>query len=279
MSSFSDHIPSWIPGWRRFKDRAATASISIGGSGVLIAILLIFFYLLYEVLPLFGSAQLDSADAIAWQPGDMPLYLAIEEQGEVGFSLQAGGSGRFFSVVDGALIEAVDLTTSESIVTAIGVESSANRLVALGHADGSLRLLRHEYRLSYPDGERLITPRIDWQYEDVDLQLGSSEIAAVVVRDDDDALTAVAKFADGSLGITRFDKEEDFLSGDMTLEAQALRLPPGAIDPAHMFVGSAQRWLYLVSAGGAYQVYDLGKANRNGELALTDSGKLFERAG
>ena len=279
MSSFSDHIPSWIPGWRRFKDRAATASISIGGSGVLIAILLIFFYLLYEVLPLFGSAQLDSADALAWQPGDMPLYLAIEEQGEVGFSLQAGGRGRFFSVADGALIEAVDLTSSESTVTAIGVESSANRLVALGHADGSLRLLRHEYRLSYPDGERLITPRIDWQYEDVDLQLGSGEITAVVVRDSDDALVAVAKFADGSLGITRFVKEEDFLSGDMSLEAQPLQLPPGAIDPTHMFVGSAQRWLYLVSAAGAYQVYDLGKANRDGDLTLTDSGNLFNRAG
>ena len=279
MSSFNDHIPAWVPGWRRFKDRAATASISIGGSGVLVAILLIFFYLLYEVLPLFGSAQLDTADAIVWQPGEMPDYLAIEEQGEVGFSLQAGGRGRFFSVADGALIEAVDLTVGESMVTAIGVESSAGRLVALGHADGSLRLLRHEYRLSYPDGERLITPRIDWQYEDVDLRLGSAEIATVVVRDGDEALVAVAKFADGSLGITRFVKEEDFLSGDMTLEPEALRLPSGAIDPAYMFVGSAQRWLYLVSAAGAYQVYDLGSGNLNGELSLTDSGDLFTGTG
>ncbi|MEP1471782.1 MAG: ABC transporter permease subunit [Halieaceae bacterium] len=278
MSSFNEHIPVWMPGWRRFKDRLATFSISIGGSGVLVTILLIFFYLLYEVLPLFGSAQLHSDEAVPWQSVSVPAYLAVEEQGEVGLSLQSDGSGRFFSLADGVTIEALDLVTDGPVVTAIGDESSADRLVALGLADGSVRLLRHEYRITYPDGGRLITPRIEWQYQSADLQLGAGEIVDVVVRDGEESLLLAALFADGRPRITRFEKEEDFLSGETTLEKEVLRLPENALRPEKLLIGSSQRWLYLVSATGQFEVYDLAKAGDDGSLSLVDSGELFGSA-
>ena len=278
MSSFNEHIPSYVPGWRRLKDRMATFSISVGGSGVLVTILLIFFYLLYEVLPLFGSAELHSEGAMSWQAASVPAYLSVEEQGEVGLSLQSDGRGRFFSLADGATIEAVDLADGEAAVTAIGVESSADRLVALGHADGSVRLLRHEYRLTYPGGERLITPRIERQYEDTDLQVGNGEIIDVVVRDGDEALLLAARFADNSLAISRFVKEEDFLSGEIALEEESLKLPSQAMTPLKLFIGSSQRWLYLLSPAGRFEVYDIANARADGTLPLTDSGELFERS-
>ncbi|WP_348673560.1 hypothetical protein, partial [uncultured Abyssibacter sp.] len=45
--------------WRYFKDRVATVAVGIGGVGVLVAILLIFFYLAWVVLPLFAPAEID----------------------------------------------------------------------------------------------------------------------------------------------------------------------------------------------------------------------------
>ncbi len=277
--SFSEHIPTWVPRWRRIKDNFATYSISVGGSGVLVAILLIFFYLLYEVLPLFGSAHITASPEQPWVEQVAPEYLAVEEQGEVGFAIHSGGDARFFSVENGSTLEAVDLQRGETPITAIASESSASRLLALGHEDGSVRLLKHEYRLSYPDGKRLITPWLDWIYPDVEIKIGNQSIASLAVREAEEALLLVARSNDGQLRISRYNKEEDFLSGELTLEEEVLSLPPGANTDARVHLGSAQRWLYLLAADGSFQVFDLSKDDGAGNLRLTDEGNLFEEQG
>ena len=44
---------------RHFYDQSASVAIAIGGVRVILAILIIFMYLFYEVLPLFESATLN----------------------------------------------------------------------------------------------------------------------------------------------------------------------------------------------------------------------------
>ena len=41
------------------------------------AILLIFFYLMYEVLPLFDNAKVTESSAYQWSSQDLPLYIAM----------------------------------------------------------------------------------------------------------------------------------------------------------------------------------------------------------
>lgn len=43
--------------FRAWKDRFARRAIALGGLSVIVAITLIFFYLLYEVMPLFKTRQ------------------------------------------------------------------------------------------------------------------------------------------------------------------------------------------------------------------------------
>ena len=45
--------------WRLLKDKIVKHSMTIGGISVIIAILLIFFYLFYAVLPLFIPASME----------------------------------------------------------------------------------------------------------------------------------------------------------------------------------------------------------------------------
>ena len=49
-------------GKRALKDKAAKYFVGIGGVSVIVAILLIFFYLLYVVIPMFESADVDTYD-------------------------------------------------------------------------------------------------------------------------------------------------------------------------------------------------------------------------
>ena len=44
---------------RAFKNRLATHSIAAGGMSIIVAILLIFFYLLWEIMPLFKTASIE----------------------------------------------------------------------------------------------------------------------------------------------------------------------------------------------------------------------------
>ena len=70
--------------WRSRKDQAVRWAIAVGGVGVIAAVVLIFFYLLWVVFPLFLPADthlVGDREVPAWK-GSEPLYLAVEEQQE-----------------------------------------------------------------------------------------------------------------------------------------------------------------------------------------------------
>src|SRR3569833_3801318 len=79
--------------WRMAKDIMARHGVATGGVGVIVAILLIFFYLLYVAVPLFKPA---SAGAVASYvlPGTQAgrgAHLALDEQAEIGARFSDGG--------------------------------------------------------------------------------------------------------------------------------------------------------------------------------------------
>jgi len=72
--------------WRLIKDALARYGVVAGGLGVILAIVLIFFYLLYVVFPLFISATAKSVSEYAVPELALgnTLLLEMEEQNEVG---------------------------------------------------------------------------------------------------------------------------------------------------------------------------------------------------
>ena len=52
---------------RAWQDRLARHTIALGGLSVIAAITLIFFYLLYEVMPLFKSATIEHSSSFTLQ--------------------------------------------------------------------------------------------------------------------------------------------------------------------------------------------------------------------
>ena len=50
---------------RQLKDRLANFTIGLGGVSVIVAIALIFFYLLFEVWPLFKGAEVEKGAPVA----------------------------------------------------------------------------------------------------------------------------------------------------------------------------------------------------------------------
>ncbi|MBB5188413.1 MULTISPECIES: ABC transporter permease subunit [Zhongshania] len=262
--------------WRKVKDGMATATITAGGISVLFAILLIFFYLLYEIMPLFQSASLDDGQEFAANSDAPSLYLAMEEQAEVGFSLDRSGRADFFQTNDGKLLlsEAIPLDGAE--IRSFALDSEVSRIFALGLSNGRVIIAKHDYRTSFPNDKRLITPVLRFPYGEQSLLLSESEpIDHLAISDSDDELLLVA-VSQGKLIGRRWVKEEDFLSEEVTLVEESVDLPVLDMSADRVLLGPDQRWLYVMSNDGGYRLIDLRRVKVADRGYLFDSGKLNE---
>ena len=260
---------------RIWKDKLASITITAGGLAVLGAILLIFFYLLYEIMPLFKAATIkEEASYTVPAVGDSPLlYLAMEEQAEIAFAIDARGEGLFFQSTSGDLIKKQALMPAGP--SSFALNSDQSPLFALASHDGEVLLAAHEYRISYPDDRRLITPVFEFPYGAEPFKLSNKAISKLAVRDSEESLVIVALTEDGLLA-RRWSKEEDFLSEAITLEEQVLSLPPIDIPVEHILIGPDQRWLYLISELGEFRIIDIKKQSVVSSGSLLSSGLVTE---
>jgi phosphate transport system permease protein len=281
LVAIENQIPAWMPRWRRLKDRAATAVVTSGGIGVLVAILLIFFYLVYEILPLFNAAGMER-DATFRIEGSTPVYLAVEEQGEVALAIDGLGSASFVDARSGAEVLPLELPRRGGLRPGFVVEDSPeSRKLALVYPDGHTIIARHQYRLSYPDDVRVITPRMEYPHGERSFSLAGEDrpLNLLALRDGDESLLIAGQDQNNEVLVSRWNKTENFLSGETQLEHEPLRVQAPRAPLAAIYLGVEQRWLYLLGRDSNYQVWDLARSDAAGELVLADSGSLFDGPG
>jgi|TARA_B110000902_G_scaffold38386_1_gene40783 phosphate transport system permease protein len=269
--------------WRKAKDTAANITITGGGLAVLGAILLIFFYLLYEILPLFQSAKLELTERYEIvQTGDSKsaetLYLGMEEQAEIATRLDGSGHITFFRTSTGEIVDSKQLPVGEG-VDSFGLNSEQQPLMALAGGAGIL-LAQPTYKISYPNDQRLITPVVDYPYGEALIDIGIPEssgglIDTIAVRDGEEELVLIGK-VDNALYGMRFIKEEDFLTEETVLIKEQLALPIIDIDINWIAIGSDQQWLYLVSKDGSFRIINLVTAEIIDRGRLLDTGTVTD---
>src|SRR5690242_11975381 len=147
--------------WRHFKDTLARRTVGLGGVAVLGSLLLIFVYLLVEVLPLFAPAKVEQR-AQFQVPGEAgpTLHLALEEQSEIGARASAGGEITFFGIADGTVRKQVRLPLAGRSISALASLSLDKDELAAGLSDGSILVFKYEYAVSYPGDKRVIEPSV-----------------------------------------------------------------------------------------------------------------------
>ena len=269
--------------WRKAKDTAANITITGGGLAVLGAILLIFFYLLYEILPLFQSAKLELTERYEIvQTGESKsaetLYLGMEEQAEIATRLDGSGHITFFRSSTGEIVDSKQLPVGEG-VDSFGLNSEQQPLMALAGGAGVL-LAQPTYKISYPNDQRLITPVVDYPYGEALIDIGIPEssgglIDTIAVRDGEEELVLIGK-VDNALYGMRFIKEEDFLTEETVLIKEQLALPIIDIDINWIAIGSDQQWLYLVSKDGSFRIINLVTAEIIDRGRLLDTGTVTD---
>ena len=262
---------------RALKDKLARWYVSIGGLAVLGAITLIFFYLAQVVAPMFQGAELEAREAQqpAWlADAGEPLLLAVEEQNKVAMRLGSDGAVRFFSVPTGELLRTVELPLpAGSQIVSVGQDTPGNRRMVLGLSNGQVLVAEHNYKVSYPEGTKTITPQLDYPFGEEPLNLDPQgrpiEHAGISLNG---STLMVAGATNGALHALKIASTENLMTGETTLEEERMDLPQLSepikalrIDPRHM-------WLFAVSGRASVDVFDVRRKQLNGRYKLL-SGK------
>ena len=257
--------------FRKMTDNVARLGISTGGIGVIVAICLIFFYLLYEVMPLFYPAQVEEQSQLADFNVEQPLYTVLEEQGQVGLSVDAKQGPLFFNARTGELIKAPGYPGSAAITT-VARDAPGQRSYALGFDDGTVVIQQPNYRLDYSDGGKTVRPFIEYPNGETPIDvLPGTAIKHLVYRESDSNIRIIAGGSDGSLFVKDFSKTESFLSDEVELEElETLQLPRiyGTIDK--ILLSLDQRWLFLVKNKRQIEILDLRKSQEDMRIDVVD---------
>ncbi len=250
---------------RALKDRFARYFVASGGVSVIIAILLIFFYLLYVVIPMFGSAEIRQ-EASYTAPGEgRTLQLGLEEQGTIGVRFTDNGHIIFFDTDSGKIIH------DESLLLPAHISSVTSNLdlVVLGLEDGSALVVRYKFDLSYPDDVRTITPRLEFPLGEEPLLLDESgqALTQIVIQLNEDGAGLVATTADNRLVSTRYLREESFISGEVSTELESRSGLILENDITSITLTPALDHLYAATIGGTLIDYSLDEDGFDGDQA------------
>ena len=247
--------------YRHLKDVSMRYVMALGGISVIIAIVLIAFYLVYVVLPMFKPPHIEQVASYPVPAGTQTetLYYAMEEQREIGLRVTAGGSIVFFNTEDGSLVHQQFLAEETSAdFTAFAAGDPSQRLLAIGLDDGAALLALHEYHVSYPDDERVILPRIDWPAGKTPMMIDESgkPITMIAAQYDEEQLTVAALTEDGRLLLMNRAEEESFSGDEAEITITRSQIPvAGRV--TFLLMDVEHRELYVAQQDGLISYYDI----------------------
>ena len=268
---------------RFLKDYLARWGVAVGGLGVIVAILLIFIYLLYEVVPLFKSAEIQEQTVWTQQlvESSPTLYQSMEEQAELALNAAASGALTFTSTQTGEQKYNFSLPLpAGTTITSITEDTAQANLLAAGLSNGQVIIFKHDYKITWPDDKRLITPVISYPYgqQALDLITGNTPAEHLSLSDSEEQLL-ISGYSNKQLYMTAFTKEEDFLTEEVTLEESRVTLPRVADDVKSVLIDPEQHWLFVQSGNDNLNLININNINQpylQSETDLTSGNEQVE---
>ncbi|AZU48694.1 phosphate ABC transporter permease [Aeromonas hydrophila] len=249
----------------------AKYGVTTGGALVLVALLLIFFYLLYVVKPIFNGATMEPTASFTLPVAGKTAWLGVEEQNEIGYRFSDKGQVNFFAVQGDGKVKVGQVLGQAQVkgdITAVAPPAPGQKLIAYGFADGKAQVVQPYFKVSYPNDVRVIEPSLQSPFgeEPVVVDPQGKALTLMVFEATKDKMATAAVTADGRGVMAVMSGEENFLSGDIEWSAQNYSIPslPRHVD--QMLLTPNLRILF-VREGNRLSVYDIHNLN---DISLRD---------
>ncbi|PHR65724.1 ABC transporter permease subunit [Pseudidiomarina marina] len=258
---------------RLIKDKAARWGVTLGGGLVLIALLLIFFYLLYVVEPIFRGVDIEHQQSFSVPGQGQTVAMGMEEQSEIGFRFSDAGELSFFALKQkpGTDWQPGQLLLSEQVAeqpTAFAATQPQNKRYAYAVADGQARVIEPKFRTKFTDGRRLTTPVVDFANDGDLVQVDPQQrtLVKLAYEYDGESQLFAGVTADDQVIVNFLQANRSFLTGEVELKSKFTELPiNGAVDDLVVTPDLRQ---VLVRQANRFYVYDVSRTGKVTERQL-----------
>jgi len=256
---------------RRLKDRFANITIAFGGVFIIVAIALIFFYLLFESWPLFRDA--DARKERVYAEGSRPaaLWVDMDEYNQTGIRVSADGVVSYFQVASGATLreERLPVPAGAQVVT-VARSAVLQGLAGVGLSNGQLLVIKPTYAVDSQEQGRVVTPGIEYPYGQAPLTVDDlgRPLQHLALHGSDSGLRVLAAAGDqllwqkfgkeseqGGLGLGLADEASEEGGADAVFSRLSSDvLPVSGTGMTRLVIGQGARWAYAVDAGDRVSV-------------------------
>ncbi|UXI00739.1 ABC transporter permease subunit [Photobacterium sp. TY1-4] len=284
MADAGDFLRGDSPG-RRVKDKLARYGVTAGGIFVLVTLVLIFFYLLYVMMPIFASVRVTSQQAFTASFSDQPAAIRVSEQNDLAYRLSTQGTLSVVSI-DGA--QAGQVIRQFKVMaqpTSVAQTLPREEIFAYGNGAGQVVLFKPVAGVTFSEpashpAQALFKPQTMRQsHPEITYPLGRDPIQldpqqqpvirlAASLRDDRGVIAGVT--ADQRLRVATFEQSVRLQNQQGTWQSRFFAVDgvPGQIEAlavtpdARTLYALGGQWLYVVALRGEQsyvrEVVDLG---------------------
>ena len=251
---------------RRYWDRAIRIVVSIGGLGTIAAILLIFFYLVYEVLPLFRGANMAEGRYFPELVPGQAMLLEVDAEAGIALRIDDQGQASFFDLENGDLLAGESLTASSgATLTEIAEDSADSGLFAAGFADGNVLIAGWSVVPNPATGE--LSPRLEFPLGRQAHQLLQDEPVRALALRTGWGRIGLAAVGEGGRAVV-LAEVADSASASLVAAPQPgaaitqRRLPLNGLAVERILLPQDPRWMFLISPAGELSLVELGPGSR-----------------
>ncbi|MDV7105335.1 ABC transporter permease subunit [Vibrio sp. TH_r3] len=236
---------------RYLKDRLVAFIVRSGGIGVLAAILLIFFYLISMVLPIFSRAEVNLQQSYRYEQQNPAVGMGVGDYGENAFIFDDKGNLIYVGFEQGKANEL--LTTSIIKQPSVFAKSpQSQRWYAYANNNGEVIAIQPDFTVSFSAEGRVLTPDLKVYKDDSLILLNQQHqsIKQLVFAIEQDTGTFVGVTESGEIDAVRVLKNANATKQADIWSVKSLSVPdfPAPIDQLKISPNGEQ--LFVLSGNG-----------------------------
>ena len=268
--------------FRAWKDRFARRAIALGGLSVIVAITLIFFYLLYEVMPLFKSASIEQESSFELPESvraDKILTMFTEEQNEIAALLTESGKLLFINAQNGQPVSEQQLPLMDAAISSIKVKTPGDDTLLLGLNNGQALAVATTFKVDFDaQGQRLgVKPQVTQLFNGKPLQLDSQQrpLHYITQQTAPDGVLLAGLVDKGEVVMALLRQRSNFITGEVQETLEPIVFPSTSLYQ-RVLIAPDHHYIFALRSSGHLDVYDsrdLQNIQLSHTLALVKPGQ------
>lgn len=248
--------------FRALKDTVARRAIALGGWSVIVAITLIFFYLMYEVMPLFKSATIKHDNSFELHESARAsniLTMFSEEQNEIAALLTDGGQLLFIDAQNGAPLSQQQLPLDDAQISSVKVKTPGDDTLLLGLSNGTAIAASTTFKVKFNEqGERLgVEPSVTQLFNGKAIQLDPQQrpLNFITEQASPDGKLLAALVDDGQVVMSLLRQKTNFITGEVQESLEPIQFPSNT-PYQRILIAPDHHYTFALRSSGRLDVYD-----------------------